>query len=426
MKWTYLVGLLLVCLVMVFYFSDSSVKSKDVVRPEKIVSKREVIYDTDTYMKLAELWEQYYEAYPSEDAYANWMYALRYAGFKDYLDLVGKGLKKYPANPVLLYLASMKKHGSSGNDIGRMQLEKATVIDPTYTDPWFSLIINYMSQGDEERTNLALRNILDGHAIADEIMDFSYNMLQILEPDAILITNGDNDTYPGWILTRILNIRPDVTIVNRSLLNTEWYPVYLIKRGAPAFITEYYLKELRETLPAYYKEQNLQVPSVGLPSDTLLTMLIEQSVRESRPVYFAKTLTQTDVISRYEEGGRHLGIVTLITPPVRSHKEDIECLFKIWLSEFRTGGIDSWRLAHAKEADAGRKIVMWYALAIMKMQNTITELAPELRQDLLNWCHRHLETKLHPDWRDEINKMWAPLKPTVDNHNRCPEHGSHK
>ena len=222
MKWYYVVGLLLVCLVMVFYFSDSDVKTRDVVRPEKIVSKREVIYDTDTYKKLADLWEKYNKVYPSEDAYANWMYALRYAGFENYLDLVDKGLKKYPANPVLLYLASLKKHGSTDNDIGRMQQEIAIAIDPTYVDPWFSLIINYMIQGDEERTNLALRNILDGHAITDEVMDFSYNMLQILEPNAILITNGDNDTYPAWILTRILNIRPDVTIVNRSLLNTEW------------------------------------------------------------------------------------------------------------------------------------------------------------------------------------------------------------
>jgi len=426
MKWYYVVGLLLVCLVMVLYFSDSSLKSKDVVRPEKIVSLRDVIYDTDTYKKLAELWEKYYEVYPSEDAYANWVYALRYSGYNDYLHLVDKGLEKYPANPVLLYLAGMKKQDSADNDIGRMQLEKAIAIDPTYIDPWFSLVSNYMSQGDEERTNLALRNILDGHAIADEVMDFSYNLLQILEPDAILITNGDNDTFPGWILTRILNIRPDVTIVNRSLLNTEWYPIYLIERGAPAFITGYYLKELRDILPIYYKEQNLQIPLVGLTSDTLLTKLIEQSVTDARPVYFARTLAPSDVISRYEKGGRHLGIVTLVTPPVRSHKEDIEGLFKIWLCEFRTGGIDSWRLAHAKEADAGRKIVKWYALEIMKMQNTITELAPELRQDLLNWYHLHLETQLHPDWRDEIIRMWAPLKPTVDNHNRCPEHGSPK
>jgi hypothetical protein len=425
MKWYYVVGLLLVCLVMVFYFSDSDVKTRDVVRPEKIVSKREVIYDTDTYKKLADLWEKYNKVYPSEDAYANWMYALRYAGFENYLDLVDKGLKKYPANPVLLYLASLKKHGSTDNDIGRMQQEIAIAIDPTYVDPWFSLIINYMIQGDEERTNLALRNILDGHAITDEVMDFSYNMLQILEPNAILITNGDNDTYPAWILTRILNIRPDVTIVNRSLLNTEWYPIYLIERGVPEFITEHYLKELREFLPIYYKEQNLQTPSVGLPSDTLITMVIQRAVRELRPVYFAITLTQTDIVKRYYQAGRFLGLVTLVTPPIRSHKEDLDQLIKIWLKEFRTGGIDSWHLVHAKESDAGRKIVTNYAVGIWELKDSITAMVPELRQDLLNWMHLHVETLLPLDFRCQFMNWWG-LKPTVDNHNRCPEHGSPK
>ncbi len=78
-----------------------------VQRPEKILSMREVVYGKQTYTRLASLWEQYYKAYPSEDAYANWMYAARYAGAPDYASLLETGMGRYPANPTLLYLKAM-------------------------------------------------------------------------------------------------------------------------------------------------------------------------------------------------------------------------------------------------------------------------------------------------------------------------------
>lgn len=65
----------------------------------------------------------------------------------------------------------------------------------------------------------------DDHDRSDRYLarDFGFNYLATCEPNAVIFTNGDNDTFPLWYSQEVEGFRTDVRVCNLSYLQTDWY-----------------------------------------------------------------------------------------------------------------------------------------------------------------------------------------------------------
>jgi hypothetical protein len=95
--------------------------------------------------------------------------------------------------------------------------------DPGNASAWCAVWMHALSRGDTDLERQALRRLVETGFFTRSVLAHSRWLMRNLPENAVLLTNGDMDTYPTNALQWVESLRPDVAIVNVSLLNTDWY-----------------------------------------------------------------------------------------------------------------------------------------------------------------------------------------------------------
>lgn len=201
-------------------------------KPERVPPMRMAFLTRERYQALYEQWKLYAESHPRDgEAWAQLARAGYYVGqpCERVREWAGKAVRVAPNDAEAL--SALGRYGwdtycpggaKDPRESIRM-LEKALAIDPLVDDAHYHLWVMLQVQGKRAEADEHLHTLLDNGRMPEPLVDFGYNLLVGLEPNAVLITNGDNDTYPTVALQIARGVRRDVAVVNLGLLNLPWY-----------------------------------------------------------------------------------------------------------------------------------------------------------------------------------------------------------
>ena len=194
---------------------------------------------SEWYAQQSGLWNKEIKAYSNNaSSWLNYYKASRYSNYTNTsnkinenaqkeLDNIVNDMKKNVPNSFEFNYA---KYWNGNNDISLFPyLEKAYQIGPNNTELYDDMIAYYELTGNDAKKKEFCEKWYNNKDIPDQVIKYNYNVLMSLEQDAVIITNGDYDTYPLWVLQNVKNIRKDVCVINKNLIAHDSYRINKFK-----------------------------------------------------------------------------------------------------------------------------------------------------------------------------------------------------
>ena len=255
---------------LLLVFNSTPIVQSNTAKPEKVYRIVYIQKPNEWYIQQAELWKKEIQKNSKNaEAWYNYYNAVRYASYEETIKTEDKKArlkqiiedmgKAIPDSYEYYLLRFWNTH--SLTDISL--IEKAFKLKPEKVDTYYPFISHYEFTRKEQKMKEFCQKLYESRDIAPGLMNYNYNVIISTEKNAILFTNGDNDTYPLWVLQKALSIREDVTVLNISIIrsNRDYLERKLKKKGIdidfdklPDLQDNRFLYELSRTLCTKYPD----------------------------------------------------------------------------------------------------------------------------------------------------------------------------
>ena len=184
--------------------------------------------------------------------------------------------------------------------------------------------------------------------------DFGANYLNSMQREGhpIILTNGDNDTFPLWYNHEVEGVRTDTRVVNMEYLQTDWY-IDQMKRQAydspplPISLSHEDYKEGRmEYVPIDTDSIAIGPATIslkgkqGLFKNELMVLDMLLQANWERPVYMSISMG-SDILPFLRDHLVLEGLAYRISPTATNQRLDVERLYDNIMHRFRYGGLST-------------------------------------------------------------------------------------
>lgn len=252
-------------------------------KPEKVYRLTRVERDHGFYVEQAGLWKKVAEASPKNaDAWQNYYYAVRYANITD-----PSGSSEARRGQMKTILAAMDKNVPGTLEYYHCKLisytkevvpapadvlklmEKAYKFAPDDPDVLEELIVYAEIIGNADKLREYYMHLSASGIYELPVLEANYNTLMSTDKNAILFVEGDNQTFPTWMLQQAKGVRTDVTVINTSLAgNFAEYTRRMLKQKNIVIPEEFYNKVKTMDGTTFLKQLTLEInkkyPSINL------------------------------------------------------------------------------------------------------------------------------------------------------------------
>lgn len=319
---------------------------------------------------------------------------------------------------------------------------KATEITPKYTgkkfvvDPyskiqsiWGALAMTFLYNNNPDSARWAFEYGQSEGGFYPAMMEYNKNIMASCEKNAILFTNGDNDTFPMWFLQLVEKYRTDITVINLSLLNVSWY-IQQLKNSYPfgennlfVNLTDADIDSLR---PIYWEDGKVTIPVKHDPLNKegkiewrvkptvedkairvqdIMLMDIIRANDWNRPIYFSTTV--------YE--GNKIGLDNFLAPEglverLCSHERKVSAE-KIYSNLTEVYTYDGMKDKHISDVEEAASLYQNYRHIFINLARQYEDAGEKEKViEILTLMDEKLPEALLPYANEEINKEAERLR----------------